>query len=374
MIKRSFPFLLFIFLLIHSYVQAQSPKIEYIAHAAFVIESSQGTRVVIDPYHSYRQMGFTFPEDIPADLVLITHPHYDHDGSQYFSKNTPIFRDAGVYQYNDILFTGIGSKHSFAEQIGKSGNQNYNTIWVVEVDGIKIAHLGDNEVPTTKEVRQLADVDYIIGHPRDAYFTLFPNAVYIPNHYLLPEITQHKNWMQPVEGWLKDKNGVVQLTTNTYQPIQEDTSAKILVFTPSSKVQEWSTAYYKTLEILKEVSELQKESEAQNEEVISKLYDKAIQSAPFVMDGYYAKAMMLSRKQKYQETIRLLEQAFVAVPDIDWGVEAKARGLLAEAYVATRQEALAYQQYAWLHRHQRIVNKNTIDKAATFIKNYLEGK
>lgn len=370
--KRNSPLLLLIFLLISSYVYTQSPKIEYIAHAAFVLESSQGTRVVIDPYHSYRQMGFTFPEGILADFVLITHPHYDHDGRRYFSENTPVYRDKGVYQYNDILFKGIGSKHSFAEQIGKSGNQNYNTIWVVEVDGIKIAHLGDNEVPTAEEVKQLADVDYIIGHPRDEYLALFPNATYIPNHYLLPEITKHKNWMQPVDGWLKEKQEVQKLATNIYEPIKNDTSARILVFTPSSLVQEWSQEYYEALTAIKEGSALQKASG--DFEMILAAYDKAIALAPYVMDGYYGKAVTLSRKQRHQETIRLLEQAFVAVPDIDWGVEAKARELLAEAYVAIGQSKLAYQHYVWLYRHNSIVNKNTIDKAEAFIKNYLEGK
>jgi len=60
------------------------------------------------------------------------------------------------------------------------------------------------------------------------------------------------------------------------------------------------------------------------------------------------------------------------VPDVDWGVEAKARTLLAEAYIATNQSTLAYNQYVWLRRHDRIVNRMTIEKAEAFIKNYLE--
>jgi len=352
------------------YTQAQTPKIEYIAHAAFVLESSQGTRVVIDPYHSYRQMGYTFPEDIPVDFVLITHPHYDHDGSQYFSKNTPVYRDSGNYRFKDITFKGIASNHSFAEQIGKSGNQNYNTIWVVEIDGIKIAHLGDNEVPISSEVQQLSNVDYIIGHPRDEYLILFPDATYIPNHYLLPEITKHKNWMQPVDGWLEEKKEVQKLKTNTYTPTKNDTSARVLVFKPSRVVQEWSRDYYEALAILKEASELQKASG--DFETILVGYDKAIALAPYVMDGYYGKAVTLSRKQKHQKTIKVLQQAFVAVPDMDWGIEAKARELLADAYVATNQLTLAYNQFVWLSRHKRIVNRNAIEKAETYIKNHLK--
>lgn len=353
-------------------VGAQSPKIEYIAHAAFVIESSQGTRVVIDPYHSYKQMGFTFPENILADFVLITHPHYDHDGSQYFSKNTAVFRDSGTYQYKDIAFYGIASNHSFAEQIGKSGNQNYNTIWVVEIDGIKIAHLGDNEVPTAAEVLQLADVDYIIGHPRDADLQLFKDKVYIPNHYLLPEVTKHTNWMKPVNTWLENKEDVKQLSSNVYTPSSKDQTAQILVFKPSPLVQEWSQDYYDALEAIAEGYKVYKESEDIPEAIL--FMDKAISLAPFVMDGYYAKAVMISRLPEAYVTggesmtvAHVLEQGFNRVPDVDWGAEAQARVLLARYYVSVDSDKLAFNQYLWLQRHDRIVNKRVIKEAQEYI-------
>jgi L-ascorbate metabolism protein UlaG (beta-lactamase superfamily) len=349
-------------------LNCQTPKIEYIAHAAFVLESSQGTRIVIDPYHSYRQMGFTFPKNIMADAVLITHPHYDHDGSQYFSKNTPVHRDAGTYQLDDIHFYGIASKHSFAEQIGKSGNQNYNTIWVVEIDGIKIAHLGDNEVPTASEVLQLADVDYVIGHPRDADLELFKDKVYIPNHYLLPEVTAHKNWMQPVSGWLEDKEGVQQLTSHKYTPTRSKSLTKILVFKPSPLVKEWPAEYYDALASIKAGFKEYKSS--QNLEVSVSHINKAIEYAPYVMDGYYSKAQLLHQAEKHIEVIAVLEKGFSTVADIDWGTEAKARVMLAKAYVATQKESLAYIQYTWLNRHKDIVNKNDVKEAQVYIENY----
>lgn len=349
-------------------LHSQAPKIEYIAHAAFVLESSQGTRVVIDPYHSYKQMGFTFPENIEADAVLITHPHYDHDGSQYFSKNTPIYRDAGKYQLNDIHFYGLASKHSFAEQIGKSGNQNYNTIWVVDIDGIKIAHLGDNEVPTASEVAQLADVDYIIGHPRDADLELFKDKVYIPNHYLLPEVTAHKNWMQPVSGWLEDKEGIEQLNSNIYTPSKDNSIPKILVFKPSPLVKEWSQEYYDALASIKAGFEEYKASQNIEQSIVH--LNKAIAQAPYVMDGYYSKAQLLNREEKHLDVITVLEKGFSTIADIDWGTEAKARVMLAKAYAATQKESLAYTQYTWLKRHKGIVNKNDLKEAQEYIDNY----
>lgn len=347
---------------------SQSPKIEYIAHAAFVLESSQGARVIIDPYHSYKQMGFTFPENIAADAVLITHPHYDHDGSHYFSDNIPVYRDAGTYQLDDISFYGIASKHSFAAQIGESGNQNYNTIWVVEIDGIKIAHLGDNETPSTSEVQALADVDYIIGHPRDKDLELFRSKVYIPNHYLLPEVTAHTNWMKPITAWLDGKDQVVQLDSNVYEPQKDNGLAKILVFKPSPLIKEWSPEYYKALRFIKSGFEEYKSSK--NLELSLEHIDKAIALVPYVMDGYYSKAQLLKREEKPYELIAILEKAFATVADMDWGTAAKARFMLAQSYAVTQQDSLAYAQYLWLSRDKRIVNKNDLKEAQEFIGSY----
>lgn len=365
--KKSFLFILVLLLSIFQ-LNSQTPKIEYIAHAAFILESSNGTRIVIDPYHSYRQMGFTFPENIEVDAVLITHPHYDHDGSQYFSKNTPIYRDSGSYQLDDIHFYGIASKHSYAEQIGKSGNQNYNTIWVVEIDGIKIAHLGDNEIPTATEVAKLADVNYIIGHPRDADLDLFKDKTYIPNHYLLPEVSAHKNWMKPIAGWLEDKEEVEQLSSNVYTPTKASNAPKILVFKPSPLVREWPQEYYDALAAIKAGFEAYKASQNLEESLMH--IDEAIENAPYVMDGYYSKAQLLSREDNSQEVISVLEKGFSNVADIDWGTEAKARAMLAKAYASTQKESLAYAQYLWLRRHKGIVNKNDLKVAQEYIANY----
>ncbi len=361
---------LFIIVLLLSITQlcSQNPKIEYIAHAAFVLESSQGTRVLIDPYHSYRQMGFTFPENIMADAVLITHPHYDHDGSHYFSDNTPIYRDSGTYQLDDISFYGIASKHSFAEQIGKSGNQNYNTIWVVEIDGIKIAHLGDNDVPTASEVEELADVQYIIGHPRDADLELFRSKIYIPNHYLLPEVTKHTNWMKPISGWLEGKDKVELLDANVYNAESDNGQPKILVFKPSPLVREWPQEYFEALTSIKAGFEEYKSSK--NLELSLAHIDKAIALTPYVMDGYYSKAQLLNREDMSTEITTTLEKAFATVADIDWGTEAKARFMLAKAYAANQKESLAYTQYLWLNRNKGIVNKNDLKEAQEFIERY----
>lgn len=357
-------FMVFAFADVHS----QNAQLEYIAHGTFSITSDEGTKLMIDPYHGYRQMGYTFPESITADLVLITHPHYDHDGSVYFSQNTPIFREAGTYQFKDIKFIGISSKHAHAEQIGKSGNPNYNTIWKVQVGAVKIAHLGDNEVPTAEEIALLADVDFIIGPPQEAYYRLFPNKTYIPNHYLLPEITEHKNWMKPVAGWLSTQQNVEHLTTNVLPLTSIKRNSGILVFTPSKTVKEWSESYYKALEYIKQGQAAFKKTSETKDAIL--FMQKAIEAAPYVADGYLGKATFLEKENKGEAVIRELELAFARVPDLDWGVAVRMRKMLADAYAGINQESLAYNNYLWVVRNSRIANSNAVKAAMNFIETH----
>src|SRR5256885_1650878 len=81
--------------------------IEYIAHACFRITSPTGKQVLIDPYASRVWLGYDFPPGINADAVLISHPHYDHDGGEAMHRpvpwppNTLVLRQPGTNQIGD---------------------------------------------------------------------------------------------------------------------------------------------------------------------------------------------------------------------------------------------------------------------------------
>jgi hypothetical protein len=351
------------------FVNAQTAKIEYIAHATFVIESSQGTRVLIDPYHSYSQLGYTFPTDIKTDFILITHPHFDHDGSKSFSENTPVYRAPGTYAYNDIKFYGIASKHAGWESMESRGRLSHNTIWVVEVGTIKIAHLGDNKILSPEEVNSLDDVDYVIGHPEDESLAQFPsNIVYIPNHYLLPEISKHKNWMDPIDGWLENKKEVTRLDGNTFEFKSDKKTSRILVFKPSNKVKEWPKNYYDALTIIQDG--YKEYTTSKNTDTFLIELDKVIALSPNTIEGYSYKASFLSNLEKYSDVINVLEKAFVKVPEIDWSTEIRLRKTLAQAYEKLGQKEQAYNQYLWLYKQADIIDTKTMNTAKEFITQF----
>ena len=115
-------------------------KLEYVAHACFVIESPQGVRILIDPYNTNRWLGYQFPNEMKADAVLVTHPHYDHDANYQVSFQVPVFREPGTFSVGDVKLRGLVGKH--ADPYGEDFKQ-INTILIGWGPGT--VHQGEEE-------------------------------------------------------------------------------------------------------------------------------------------------------------------------------------------------------------------------------------
>lgn len=206
--------------------------IEYVAHASFKIISSGGSSVLIDPFASRVWIGYDWPEGIEADAILITHPHYDHDGGEYrgmlvpWTEGTRVFREPGRYEIGDITVQGVAGKH--ADPYGKEFGQ-INTIFVVEVDGLRIAHLGDNGPLTESNYRALGRIDVLMS-PADAVDHILATEDidamigrlrprwFIPMHYRLPDLEPDLDGPQdlgPIDPWLDGRRNVVRLDASS---------------------------------------------------------------------------------------------------------------------------------------------------------------
>lgn len=230
--------------------------VEYIAHSCFRIHTAKGTRLLIDPYASHVWLGYDFPARLAADAVLITHPHYDHDADVLLGQQPPpwtpavrVLRDPGHYKIADVTITGIRGKH--ADPWGKEFGQT-NTIWLLEVDGLRIAHVGDNGPLTEATLHELGRVD-ILMLPIDSKYHILKAAeieairkalhprVLIPMHYRIPDLEPSPDSPQDlgdIDPWLAGQENVVQL----YSSIATFTAGSLLpaqavvVFPHSRKV------------------------------------------------------------------------------------------------------------------------------------------
>jgi len=177
-------------------------EVEYIGHASFLLRSGDGTELLIDPYASRVWLGYDWPEGIEPDAILITHPHYDHDAGRFrempfpWSADIPVVDAPGTYLFGDFSVTGVEGKH--ADPYGMEFGQ-LNTPMVVEANGLRIAHLGDNGPLTPSMIAGLGRVDVLMmpgdaldhilskQETADILAALDPRIV-IPMHYRLPDL------------------------------------------------------------------------------------------------------------------------------------------------------------------------------------------
>lgn len=229
--------------------------IEYIAHSCFRIHSA-GARLLIDPFASRMWLGYDFPPTLAADAVLITHPHYDHDADSSsgmrpvpWTREVRVLRDPGSYKVGDITITGIRGKH--ADPWGKEFGQT-NTIWLFEVAGLRIVHVGDNGPLTEANVRALGRVD-ILMLPIDAKHHILEDPeieairkalhprILIPMHYRIPDLepaADKPEGLGEIGPWLAGQQNVVQLDDNvaTFTAASFLPAQVIAVFPHSARV------------------------------------------------------------------------------------------------------------------------------------------
>jgi len=128
-------------------------------HSCFKIQDKIGpdsVTVVTDPFS--KEVGLKVP-NFEADIVTISHDHYDHNNSSALRGQPLIIDCVGEYDYKGILVEGIDSFHDDKE--GKE--RGLNIIYRFEVDDISIAHLGDLGGPLDNaQLEKLAGTDILL--------------------------------------------------------------------------------------------------------------------------------------------------------------------------------------------------------------------
>ena len=131
-------------------------KIKWLGHAAFLITSDAGTKIITDPYTTSPSVAYDEIEE-SADIVTVSHEHGDHNNVAAVSGNPEVVKRAA--EVKGIKFDGIPTYHDNTE--GKQrGN---NIIFCFEVDGIRVCHLGDLGHPLSdKQVAELGSADILL--------------------------------------------------------------------------------------------------------------------------------------------------------------------------------------------------------------------
>jgi len=129
-------------------------KIEWIGHACFCITSETGLKIITDPYESgFRDIIAYGPVSESADIVTVSHEHGDHNDVSAISGNVTVVKGPGMTSARGVDFRGIATYHDRVQ----GAERGPNTIFAFEVDGIRLAHLGDLGHPLSNE--QLGELE-----------------------------------------------------------------------------------------------------------------------------------------------------------------------------------------------------------------------
>lgn len=144
-------------------------RIRWLGHSSFLITSEGGVRIVTDPYTSGLLKGIRYRNiEEAADIVTVSHEHFDHNNVAGVPGNPEVVRGAGRHQVKGIDFHGIASFHD--DRGGRS--RGPNTIFCFTVDGIRVCHLGDlGHQLSEQQLSEIGEVDVLLI-PVGARFTL----------------------------------------------------------------------------------------------------------------------------------------------------------------------------------------------------------
>lgn len=210
--------------------QEKKLSIRWFGQSFFQVTTSRGTRIVFDP-HAIEQ----YPRQIvPADLVLISHPHLDHSALTYIPNRDKAKVIAGV--------TGTARRQEFVAVDEKFRDcqvynvslfhdkdngmlRGRNSAFVVEVDGLRLCHLGDlGHELNDRQLKRLGEVD-VLMIPVGGIYTLNgtdaravveqikPKRLVLPMHYgtkAFQELLGPEEFLDGMEGVER------RLTTNEF--------------------------------------------------------------------------------------------------------------------------------------------------------------
>lgn len=111
-------------------------EITFLGHSSFKIKGKKAT-VITDPFDEV-MVGFKFPRT-EANVVTISHNHKDHNCLDKIDGSPFVISRPGEYEISEVSIIGKGAFHD-----NNGGTERgENIIYLIEIDNLRILHLGD---------------------------------------------------------------------------------------------------------------------------------------------------------------------------------------------------------------------------------------
>ena len=146
------------------------PKLLFQGHGSYRLTADDGRVAYVDPF---KGKGY----DVPADLILVTHQHTDHNRIKRPARKP----DCMIISNEEALAGGVHNSFDLGwmqiqsvEAMNKNHDPKKCVGYIITIDGVKIYASGDTS--TTKEMETFAalELDYAL-FPCDGFFNMGPD-------------------------------------------------------------------------------------------------------------------------------------------------------------------------------------------------------
>jgi L-ascorbate metabolism protein UlaG (beta-lactamase superfamily) len=110
-------------------------EFRWFGHNCFRIRAREAT-ILTDPVG--RNTGYAMPKQT-ADIVTVSHDHPGHANLDAVRPEYKLVNGPGEYELHEVFITGIRTYHD--DKKGKE--RGYNTVYLIEIEGLVVCHLGD---------------------------------------------------------------------------------------------------------------------------------------------------------------------------------------------------------------------------------------
>lgn len=207
-------------------------EIVWLGHSSFRIRAREAT-VITDPCPP--STGYTIGKPT-ADVVSLSHAHDDHTYLKAVAGKPIVIDSPGEYEISGAFLTAIPTYHDGE----KGGERGKNLVFVIEMEGIKICHLGDlGHVPTADQAEGMTGADVLMipvggdstidGAKAAEIVPTLDARIIIPMHYKTP-VT--KGDLESADRFLKEmQSTAVQAQPKlslSYNTVPSDTQVILL--------------------------------------------------------------------------------------------------------------------------------------------------
>jgi L-ascorbate metabolism protein UlaG (beta-lactamase superfamily) len=192
-------------------------EVKWLGHSCFLITSEAELSIITDPYSTADGINYS-PVNEAADIVTVSHNHFDHNNTAAVRGKPEIITGSGTKTVKGIQFRGIASHHDKS----KGKERGSNTMFCFTVDGIILCHLGDlGHELSHEEIAQIGNLD-LLFIPIGGVFTIdariatkvadaLKPKVILPMHYKTPQCDLP---IASIEDFLAGKKNVKKLNSS----------------------------------------------------------------------------------------------------------------------------------------------------------------